>query len=482
MEQKEQLRDTMKKKNALLQGDENKAAQQRAQNKQTARERVASLYDGGSFVETQALLQGAGVVTGYGLVEGRPVYVVAQDITVQGAAMSRLQAEKIVSLLGLAKKTGAPVVFFADSEGFKVQEGAQALAAYGQVFAALSRLSGVCPVVTVVSGPCMGVATHFVTLADIAIAVEKTALVMPVSPLVMNATAGTALKDEELGGADVLVNQGVAALKAADDKQAISLAQKVLAMLPSSNCEGAPVYDGDDLNRLLTRDATDGLALAMDVADQGTAVELFAGYGVGCHTLLAQVGGRPCGIVAGQPQQDGGRLDAAACRKIARLVRLCDCYRLPVISLVMTSGLAVPCKKRQGELLRASAQMLYAYAEATTPKLAVLAGDAVGAAYVAMGGKAMADLSFAWPNSMVAPLTKEAAVQTFDGQRLKEEERAELEKEYARSADGLAIASEGLVDDVIDPAETRKHLIAGLELLYTKQDEAPAREHGNMPL
>ena len=217
MEQKEQLRDTMKKKNALLQGDENKAAQQRAQNKQTARERVASLYDGGSFVETQALLQGAGVVTGYGLVEGRPVYVVAQDITVQGAAMSRLQAEKIVSLLGLAKKTGAPVVFFADSEGFKVQEGAQALAAYGQVFVALSRLSGVCPVVTVVSGPCMGVATHFVTLADIAIAVEKTALVMPVSPLVMNATTGTTLKDEELGGADVLVNQGVAALKAADE-------------------------------------------------------------------------------------------------------------------------------------------------------------------------------------------------------------------------------------------------------------------------
>lgn len=482
MDHNGQLRDILEKKNALLQGDTQKVEQQHAKNKLTARERVTSLYDGGSFVETLALQQDTGVITGYGLVDGRPVYVAAQDVTVQGAAMSRLQAEKILNLLGLAKKTGAPVVIFADSEGFKVEEGAAALAAYAQVFAAMSRLSGVCPILTVVSGACMGVAAHFASLADVAIAVEKSALVMPMSSLVMNATAGTTLKEEELGGADMLLKHGAVALKAADEQQAVSTLQKVLSLLPSSNCEGAPLEEGDDLNRLLTADASDGLALALDVADAGSAVELYPGYGPGCHTLLARVGGRPCGIVAGEPKQDAGRLDAAACRKIARMIRMCDCYHLPVVSLVMSAGMRVPAIARQAEQMRASAQMLYSYAEATTPKLAVLAGDAVGAAYVAMGGKAVADIAFAWPNAMIAPLTKEAAVQTFDAQRLKEENRAVLEQEYARSADGLVIASQGLVDDVIDPAQTRKHLIAAMELLYTKQDEAPAREHGNMPL
>ncbi len=469
--------------NALRANEQAVREARHAKGRLTARERVSALCDEGSFVELEALKKGAGVITGYGLVGGSPVYVAAQDVTQGGAGMNLSQAEKMLNLFALSEKTGAPLIIYPDSEGVDVREGAAALSAYARVFAGLSRMSGVCPVLSVLSGPAMGVAAHFAMLSDIVIAVDKGALMMPFSPLTVNAAAGTSLKDEELGGADVLMRQGCAALKAADEQQAAALLRAVLAMLPSSNQEGAPEFDvGDDLNRLVKASGEDGLQLALDVADRGTAVELWPALGLGSHTLLCQLGGRCVGLIAGEPRQDEGRLDAAACRKVARFVRFCDCFHLPVVSLVQSAGLTVPEKDRQGEWMRAASQMLYAFADACVPKVAVLAGSAVGAAYVAMGGKAMADIAFAWPDAMVSPLTREAAVQVFDADKLAEQSRTTLEEAYAMTCDGLAAAELGLADEVIAPEETRKHLIAALEMLLTKRDGRPEREHGNMPL
>lgn len=481
MAQVDQLRILLEKKNALLKCNEELAEKQHASGKRTARERVEKICDSGSFVEIQSLQTEAAVITGYALIGQRPVYVIAQDVTTKGAAMSDAQAAKMIRTLDMAEKIGAPVLFFADSEGVCVKEGAVAMAAYARVFARMARLSGICPIITLVCGPCMGIAAHFAQLADIAIAVEKTGLIMPVSPLVMNATAGKQLKDEEMGGAVAAAKQGTVAMTAADEKQAYGMIKALIDLLPSSNEESAPFVENDNINRLMTAGAEDGFALAQDLADAGSVNELYRHYGQGCHTLLARIGGQSCGIIASEPREEGGRMDIAALKKAARLVRFCDCYRLPVITLLNSEGLAVPSVQNQGEAMRASSQLLYAYAEATTPKLAVLTGNAIGAAYVAMAGSA-ADLTYAWPEAMVAPLTREAAVQTFDAEKLKTEERAVLEENYARSSDGLNLAAAGLADDVIDPAETRKYLIAALELMYTKSEAAPAREHGNMPL
>lgn len=483
MAEGKQPRGWQERVNALRANEQAVRESRHAKGKLTARERVALLCDEGSFVELEAFKRGAGTITGYGLVGGCPVYVAAQDVTDGGAGMNLSQADKLSNLFALAEKTGAPLVIYPDSEGVDVREGAAALSAYARVFAGLTRLSGVCPVLSVLAGPAMGVAAHFAMLSDIVVAVDKSALMMPFSPLTINAAAGKSLKDEELGGADVLMRQGTAALKAGDEQQAAALLRAVLGMLPSSNQEGAPELEvSDDLNRIVKATGEDGLALAMDVADKGTAIEMWPGVGLGLHTLLCQLGGRPVGLLAGEPRQDEGRLDAAACRKAARFVRFCDCFHLPVVSLVQSAGLTVPEKDRQGEWMRAASQMLYAFADACVPKAAVLAGSAVGAAYVAMGGKAMADIAFAWPDALVSPLTREAAVQVFDADKLKNEARTTLEDAYAMTCDGLSAAESGLADEVIAPKDTRKHLIAALEMLLTKRDSRPEREHGNMPL
>lgn len=482
MKQGEQLQKLLETKQAERAAYEASAAERHAKGVWTARERVEKLLEPGTFVETDAMRTEAAVVTGYGLVDGRPVYVAAQDAAVRGAAMSVAQAEKILKILSLAGKTGAPVVLFVDSDGLQVREGAAVLSDYARVFAAMSRLSGICPIITVISGKAFGVAAHFATLSDISIAVEKHGLLAAQSPSVLRAMAGTSLKDEEICGAAMLAKQGLCAKTAATEDEALALAARFIGLLPSFNGEAAPQNDDVDLNRLLNEDSDTGLRLALDVADENTAVELYEQAGDGVSTLLCRVGGYTCGLISGNGDKDGGRLDASDLRKAARMVRLCDCFHLPIISLVDSEGLKVPDYRHQGSALRASSQLLYAFSEAVVPKVAVLTGNAVGAAYIAMGGRAMADITFAWPGAVVAPLNKETAVQTFEAARLENEERAALEQEYAAANDGIMAAKIGLADDVIDPRQTRKHIIAALELLLTKQESKPAREHGNMPL
>lgn len=471
-------------KEFLKAGDEKRTAAQHAAGKNTARERVAKLFDAGSFTEIETLRKDANVVAGFGTVHGRAVYCFAQDYTSAGGAMTRAQAEKVKKLLNMAQMTGAPVVAMVDSNGIKVTEGAAALPAYAEIFGTMTRLSGVCPMITCVMGPCVGIATLLTQVSDISVQVEKIGTVALHSASVMNSDIANIRTEEKLFGAAVMAEQGAVALTCENEDAAVACVQDVLDALPGCNVEDAPLVEADDLNRMMTAvDGNDAAAVIADVCDNGKGVELYKHYGKAAHTVLTHIGGHSVGLVATDYAVDSGRLDADTCAKIARFVRMCDCYQLPVVTLVNTDGIQVPCACKQAKTIRAAAQMLYAYAEATAAKVAVITGNAIGASYVAMGGKAIADVCYAWPQAMVAPLTRQVAVAAFENEKLDAgESREALEEAYAEQTGALHAAENALVDEVIDPQDTRKVIINALEFLYSKRDVNPPKKHGNMPL
>lgn len=491
---KQSLEQVLAKKQAILQGDEARIAKQRAAGKLTARERVAKLLDAGSFVEMDALVSRdadyAGVVTGYGTVQDRPVYLFAQDFTVHGGAMGEMQAEKICKVLDLARKTGAPVVALCDSAGVRVDEGAAAMNAYARVFARLAKMSGVVPTIALVLGPVVGGAAMIAELCDVAIEAENVGQLMVYGPQVMSAMTGKTVDAQAVGGAKTMAEQGAVALTAANEDEAIALAVQVLGLLPSSNAEDAEIIDTDDMNRILPAiDPADAASLNAAMADNGVYIELGSAWGKEICTSLCRVGGRTVGLVVGNAKVNEGELSPAAASKAARFIRFCDCYSLPVVSLINSRGVAVPAISTQSWTMRAASQLLYAYAEATTAKVSVVVGNAIGQAYVAMGGKANADVTYAWPGAVISALTPAAAVQVLYTRELKEdkkpalESRAELEAKFAENvADGVQAAKAGMVDDVIDPADTRKYVIAAMEMLSSKRDSNPPKKHGNLPL
>ena len=471
-------------KEFLKAGDEKRVGAQHAAGKSTAWERVAQLFDAGSFMEMETLRNDAHVVTGFGTVHGRAVYCFAQDYASCGGAMTRSQAEKIKKLLNMAQMNGAPVVAMLDSAGVKVTEGTASMPAYAEVFSAMTRLSGVCPMLGCVMGPCRGVAALLTQLCDVTVQGEKNGLVALHAASVLDTPKGQAKDENALFGANEMSAQGAVALTAASEEEAVGLLHRLLDLLPGCNAEDAPLMENDDLNRVLTScDAADAAGLIAQLADDGKGLELFAAYGKAARTVLCNIGGRSAGLVVTDYAVDNGRLDAASCGKGARFVRLCDCYQLPILTLVNSDGLAVPQVSQQAWLMRSAAQMLYAYAEATAPKVAVLIGNAVGSAYVAMGGKAIADLCYAWPSAMVSPVTSQVAVAAFEDERLsKGESREALEAEYAEKNNAIAAAECGLVDEVIEPRDTRKMLVAAMEYLFSKRDVNLPKKHGNMPL
>ena len=488
------LKQVLAKKQSILQGDAERIAKQRAAGKLTARERVAKLLDAGSFVETDALVSRngdyAGVVTGSGTVQDRPVYVFAQDFTVHGGAMGQMQAQKIVKVLDLAQKTGAPVIALCDSAGVRIDEGAAAMNAYASVFTRLAKLSGVVPVIALVLGPVVGGAAMIAQLADITIEAENVGQLMVYGPQVMSAISGKTVDAKAVGGAKTMAAQGGVALTAKDEDEAISLAVQVLDYLPGCNAEDAAIVDTDDMNRILpVLDAADAESQLAAMADGAAYVELFKDYGKEIRVALTRVGGRPVGLVVGNGKENDGVLTAQSASKAARFIRLCDCYSLPVVSLINSKGVAVPAVDEQAATIKATTQLLYAYAEATTAKVSIGTGNAIGQAYVAMGGKSSADVTYAWPGAVISALTPEAAVQVLYTDDLKADKkpalqsRAELEAKFAADvADGVAAAAAGMVDDVIDPAETRKYVIAALEMLSSKRESNPPKKHGNLPL
>lgn len=482
------------RKASILQGDAARIAKQREAGKMTARERVAALLDEGSFVEIGALVshkdEGCGVVTGYGTIQERPVYLFAQDATVRGGAMGKQQADKVLRLLDLALKTGAPVIALCDSNGVRLDEGVEAMNAYTRIYHAMAKLSGVCPTVALLLGPAIGGAALLSRLCDVTIIVEKTASLMVYGSQVLGAVAGQTVTEEKSGGAAENMQQGTVSLTAATEQDAFALCTEVLDFFPTSNIEDAPFVEADDMNRLLASvDPDDSQALMAALADDGRFVELQAGYGKALRIALAHVGERSVGLVVSNAQENDGQLTAEAANKAARFIRMCDCFSLPVITLVNSKGVAVPAPDRQAEVMTALSRLVCAYAEATTAKISIVVGDAIGQSYMIMAGAGCADMTYAWPGAMISALNADAAVQLLYADELKQgdqspaERRAELEESYAATvADAVSAAATGLVDDVINPAETRILVIAAMEMLASKRESNPPKKHGNLPM
>ena len=430
------------------------------------------LFDEGSFVETgvfTAAKEGASsVITGYGTVEDRPVFVYAQDFTVKGGAMGEGAAKKIVELLKLAGKTGAPVVAMADSAGADLNEGAKALNAYARIMKETAALSGVVPQISLILGPCAGGAAFVPELTDVVIAVEKVGQMFVTGPQVVSARTGRNVTAEDLGGAKKLDSSGAAQIAVADH-----------------NPEEAQLVSADDLNRQLDIDTYyDAHDIVARIADFNDYVELTRDFAPNMVTALARLGGRSVGIVANNPAAHDGVLCASACKKAARFIRLCDCFNIPVVTLVNTPGQNTVDEEKNAAAVSAAAQLIFAYAEAVVPKVSVLCGQAVGAAYSAMGSKAVgADAVYAWPKAYIAPINAEAAVRILEKEEIRAGKPvAELAKFYEENNGALAAAEEGLCDDVIEPAATRQMIAAALEMLMGKREVALPRKHGNLPL
>ena len=493
MARTEDISQALARRQAILQGDAERIAAQRAAGKLTARERVAKLLDPGSFVELDTLLSAkedyAGVVTGCGTVDARPVVIFAQDYTVHGGAMGVLQAQKVCKALDWALKTGSPVIALCDSAGVRVDEGAKAMNAYAAIYRKMALLSGVCPMIALILGPVIGGAALIAQVADIAIQAADVGRLMVYGPQVVSSLTGKTYDSERLGGAGAMAEQGGVALTAENESEALALAVKLFGLLPSSNAEDAPVQETEDLNRLLPEiDPADSESLLRGMADAEDYVELYPAWGREIRVALARMSGRTVGLVVSSAENEG-ELAPDACAKAARFIRFCDCYGLPVVSLINSRGVQVPEPGSQARTMAACAQLLSAYAEATAPKVSVIVGNAIGQSYVAMAGKANADVTYAWPGAVISALTPEAAVQVLYADELRRdsapapESRKRLEDAFAADvADGVHAAAEGMIDDVIDPAETRKYVLAALEFLGAKEEALPLRKHGNMPL
>ena len=479
------LNQVLSRKQAILESAG--VEKQKQSGKLTARERVSLLLDGGSFVEQSMLFADAGVVTGCGTVEGRPVYVIAQDFAVMDGAVGEKQAKKIVKVLELARKTGTPVVTLCDSNGARVGEGAAALEAYADIFAHMARLSGVVPMIAVVAGPCVGAAAMTAQLSDIVLVAKPAGALLVAGPQVLASTMGKDLKAEDLGGGKTAVEHGAAHFACETEEEAIATVKTLLGMLPANNLEDAPFAPEEDMNRLVEGLAAgaDGREVITALADTGSVVELGKGF-TGAVTALGRMAGRTVAFVyTGKGDTCDKRMN-----KITRFVRFADCYNIPVVSLVDSTGFELfPTIDRQMSVMKAASALVYAYSEATTVKVTLVIGSAVGAMYVAMGGSANADATYAWPGAVISPMTGEAAIQVMWKDQIKASQgdavkaREELAAKYeAEVADGVCAATAGLVDDVIDPADSRKMVIAALELLSSKRDSNPPKKHGNMPL
>lgn len=485
------------RRQAIMKGDPARAAEQKKLGKLTARERIGLLLDQQSFVELDALAGRngeCGVVTGYGLIEGRSVYVYAQDYTQMGGAVGAEHARKVIKVMDLAAKTGCPVVSMMDSAGARLTEGVDAVNAYAQIAAKTGALSGVVPQICLVMGQCAGSQAVIAAMSDVVIAAGSARMYVN-GPQVVSANTGKSVTAEALGGAGACAASGIAQLTAQSDAQAIALCRSVISMLPGNNLDDAPIdlNATDDVNRELTaynavERVDDVRALIAQLADAGSVIELSAAYAGEMITALCRIGGESVGVVATDAQKDEGALSVEGCAKAARFVALMDSFNIPVVSLVDSVGMAIGCPCAQGKLARAAALLTSALSEATVGRVCVVTGNAIGAGYMALASRPAADVVYAWPGSVIAPLAAPAAVQVLMEEKLKgvddaAAKRDQLEKDYQDNvADGINAAKEGYVDDVIEPAQTRQLLAAALGMLAGKRDARLPKKHANLPL
>ena len=502
---------------AVHAGSARAVEKQHKRGKGTARERIDLLLDEGSFVELDELARhrstlfgqennrpyGDGVLTGYGTVDGRQVCVFAQDFTVFGGSLGEVFGEKIVKLMELAMKIGCPLVGINDSGGARIQEGVVSLGLYGEIFFRNVRASGVIPQISLIMGPCAGGAVYSPAVTDFTVMVDQTSHMFITGPDVIKTVTGEDVGFEELGGARTHnTKSGNAHYLAADESDAVDYVKALLSYLPSNNLDDPPMLDADtDLSvtaedlelDLLMPDSSnqpyDVHRVVEHVLDDGDFLEVHALYAQNIVVGLGRVDGRPVGVVANQPMHLAGCLDIAASEKAARFVRTCDAFNIPIITFVDVPGFLPGAGQEWEGIIRRGAKLLYAYAEATVPKITVITRKAYGGAYDVMGSKHLgADVNLAWPTAEIAVMGAQGAVNILYRQELRdasdpEAERARLVGEYEDAfANPYLAAERGYVDAVIMPSATRSQVVRALRALHTKRETLPPKKHGNIPL
>jgi acetyl-CoA carboxylase carboxyltransferase component len=493
-------------------GGSERIARQHARGKMTARERLDLLLDSGSFNELDPFAvqrvnpdaenyPGDGVVTGFGQIDGRTVYVYAQDFTIQGGALGEMQSRKICRVMDLAAQSGNPIIGLIDSGGARIQEGVYSLGGYAEIFRRNSLYSGIIPQISLILGPCAGGAAYSPALTDLIIMVEKSSYMFLTGPDVIKSVTGEVVDFESLGGAEVHLGvSGTAHLTAPDEKSALALVRHLLSYLPANQVENPPyMTPGDDparaddeLNHIVPLDPTtayDMLAVIEHVVDHSSFLELQKTFACNAIVGLARLGGYPMGIVAQQPSVIAGVIDIDAADKICRFVRMCDCFNIPLITLVDSPGFLPGVDQEHRGIIRHGAKVLFAYAEAGVPKISVITRKAYGGAYVVMSSKYLGtDITYAWPSAEIAVMGPEGAANILYKRQIEAAqdpaaERARLTEEYRkRFLNPYAAAAADYLDDVIEPRETRARLFAALLALRDKVAQAPTRKHGNIPM
>jgi propionyl-CoA carboxylase beta chain len=500
---------------AMNGGGPDRIAKQKQGGRLTSRERLDILLDPGSFVEMDRFvthrshnfgmdknkIPGDGVVTGYGRINGKLVYVYSQDFTVFGGSMSRTQANKICKVMDMAIKAGAPIIGLNDSGGARIQEGVESLGGYADIFTRNVMASGVVPQITGIMGPCAGGAVYSPSITDFVFMVKKSSYMFVTGPEVIKAVTHEEVTKEDLGGAITHSQKsGVAHFACEDDKHCLLMIRELMGFLPTNNLDDAPTLPTSDrpdriceiLNTLIPdnpKKPYDMLGVINEVVDEHYFLEIHKHYAQNIIVGFARFNGRPVGIVANQPQVLAGCLNIEASRKAARFIRFCDSFNIPVVSFVDVPGFLPGTDQEWNGIITHGAKLLYAYAEATVPKVTIVTRKAYGGAYIVMGSKLLrSDINIAYPSAEIAVMGAEGAVNIiFRDQIAKAKdpaaEKAKLVREYEEKFGNPYLSAElGYTDEVIEPALTRKRVIDSLEMLKSKRDITPPKKHGNIPL
>lgn len=500
---------------AKLGGGEQRIAQQHEKGKLTARERLDILLDQDSFNELEPFIlqrsdvsddpqnriPGDGVVSGYGKINQRKVFVYAQDFTALGGSLGEMQSHKICHVMDLAAQNGAPIIGLIDSGGARIQEGVYSLGGYAEIFRRNALYSGVIPQISLIMGPCAGGAAYSPALTDFIFMVQNQSYMFITGPNVIKAITGEEVDFESLGGAQVhLGTSGVASLTAATEGDTLKLCRTLLGYLPANNLDDPPLYEShddparkaEDLNSIIPEDETQPYSMhtvIQQVVDTNSFLELQPAYAANAIIGFARLQGKSVGIVAQEPDSLAGVIDINASDKICRFVRFCDCFNIPLVTFVDSPGFLPGVHQEHGGIIRHGAKVLYAYSEASVPKVSVVTRKAYGGAYIVMSSKYLGtDITYAWPTAEIAVMGPEGAANILYHKQIKNAsdpaaEREKLIQEYREKyLTPYAAAQAGFCDEIILPSETRMKIISALELIQDKHVQIPARKHGNPPV
>ena len=503
---------------ARLGGGQKRIDAQHAKGKYTARERIQMLLDEGSFEEFDMFVThrcydfgmekshtyGDGVVTGYGTIDGRLVYIFAQDFTVSGGSLSKTMSEKICKVMDMAMRAGAPCIGLNDSGGARIQEGVNALAGYAEIFQRNVMASGVIPQISVILGPCAGGAVYSPALTDFTIMKRDTSYMFLTGPAVVKTVTGEDVTQEQLGGASVHTSKsGVADFAASTEAEAMELIRKLISYIPQNNMEDAPLAPctdsisrlEDSLNEIIPDSPNkpyDMYEVIRAIVDNGDFLEVHESFAKNVITCFARFNGQSVGIIANQPKYMAGVLDINASRKAARFVRFCDAFNIPLVTLVDVPGFLPGTGQEYGGVITHGAKLLFAYCEATVPKVTVTLRKSYGGAYIVMSSKHIrGDINYAWPSAEIAVMGASGAVEVLFAREIAKIEDpaqkaafiAEKEEEYRQKfSNPYNAAKYGYIDDVIEPRNTRFRIIRALQSLATKRLTNPAKKHSNIPL